>query len=190
MIRSNIQAAKVLLGILLSCLIPLAALADEEGKAKDPAEENSDPEIHSKTRVKLGGISLGGFYHHHSGFDYYPYYYPYNSALWGAMPYPLWPYADFSPAFYHPGYYSGFSRSDGMGEARLLTSEKTAAVFLDGAYAGVAEDLKSIWLEPGAYTLEVTGHGNEQFKRRIYVLSGKTVKVNATLARERKEVRQ
>ena len=188
--RINLQATKVLLGILLSCLIPLVVLAEEAGKTKDPAEENSDPEIHSKTRVKLGGISLGGFYRHYSGFDYYPYYYPYSSALWGVMPYPLWPYPDFSPAFYHPGYYSGFARSDGMGEVKLLTSEKTAAIFLDGAYAGVAEDLKSIWLEPGAYTLEVKGHGNETFKQRIYVLSGKTVKVNAALAPERQEFRQ
>jgi len=188
--RINLQAAKVLLGLLFCCLIPLVVLAQEESKAKDPAEENSAPEIHSQTRVKLGGISLGGFYRHYSGFDYYPYYYPYSSALWGVMPYSLWPYPDFSPAFYHPGYYSGFSRSDGMGEVRLLTSEKTAAIFLDGAYAGVAEDLKSIWLEPGAYTLEVQGHGNERFKKRIYVLSGKTVKVNAALIPEREEVRQ
>jgi PEGA domain len=187
--RLNLPVAKVLLGLLFSCLIPVVVLAQEESKAKDPAEENSNPEIHSQTRVKLGGISLGGFYRHYSGFDYYPYYYPYSSALWGVMPYPFWPYPDFSPAFYHPGY-SGFSRSDGMGEIRLLTSEKSAAVFLDGAYAGVAEDLKSIWLEPGAYTLEVQGHGNERFKKRIYVLSGKTVKVNAALTPEREEARQ
>jgi hypothetical protein len=157
--RINLQAAKVLLGLLFCCLIPLVVLAQEESKAKDPAEENSAPEIHSQTRVKLGGISLGGFYRHYSGFDYYPYYYPYSSALWGMMPYSLWPYPDFSPAFYHPGYYDGFSRSDGMGEVR-------------------------------AYTLEVQGHGNERFKKRIYVLSGKTVKVNAALIPEREEVRQ
>lgn len=188
--RIDLQVPKVLLGVLLCCLIPVAVLAEEESKAQDPAEANSEPEIHSKTRVKLGGISLGGFYRHYSGFDYYPYYYPYSYALWGTPPYPIWTYPNLSPDFYHPAYYRGFSRSDGMGEVKLLTSEKTAEVFLDGAYAGVAEDLKSIWLEPGAYTLEVKGQGNELFKKRIYVLSGKTVKVNAALAPEREEGRQ
>jgi hypothetical protein len=189
--RINLQTAKVLLGILFCCLIPIAVVAEEENKTKDPAEKNSDPdEVHSKTRVKLGGISLGGFYRHYSGFDYYPYYYPYNSAFWGVPPYSVWPYPDFSAALYHPGYYHGFSRSEGMGEVKLLTSEKTAEVFLDGAYAGVAEDLKSIWLEPGAYNLEVKGHLSEPFKMRIYVLSGKTVKVNAASTPERGEVRR
>jgi hypothetical protein len=108
-------------------------VAEEENKAKDPAEENSNPEVHSKTRIKLGGISLGGSYRRYSGFDYYPYYYPYSTAFWGVTPYPVWPYADFSPPLYHPSYYRSFSRSDGMGAVKLLTSEKTAEVFLDGA---------------------------------------------------------
>jgi len=188
MTAPNLQAGRLLLSILLCCHIPVAAAAEEENKANDSSEENASPEVHSKTRVTLGGISLGGFYRHDSGFGYYPYYFPYNSAFWA--PYPVWPYPDFSPGLYHPGYYRGFSRSDGMGEVKLLTSEKTAEVFLDGAYAGVAEDLKSIWLEPGAYTLEVKGDGSEPFRKRIYVLSGKTVKVNAASPSERREVRQ
>jgi len=188
--RISLQAAKVLLGILVCCFIPVAVVAEEENKAKDPAEKNSDPEVHSKTRVKLGGISLGGFYRHYSSFDYTPYYYPYDAALWGMSPYSVWPYSEFSPALNPPGYYRDFSRSEGMGEVKLLTSEKTAEVFLDGAYAGVAEDLRSIWLEPGAYNLEVKGQQGEPFKMRIYVLSGKTVKVNAAVTPERGEVRQ
>jgi hypothetical protein len=187
---SSLPAIKVLLGVLFCCLIPATVTGEEGDKVKDPSAENSAPEIHSKTRVKLGGVSLGGFYRHYSGFDYYPYYYPYSSAFWGVAPYSVWPYPDFSPALYHPGYYSGFSRSEGMGEVKLLTSEKTAEVFLDGAYAGVAEDLKSIWLEPGAYNLEVKGHLGEPFKMRIYVLSGKTVKINAAVTPEKGEVRQ
>jgi hypothetical protein len=173
--------------MLLCCLIPVAVAAEDEAKAEDSSAENSVPEIQSRTRVYLGGVSAGGFYRRYSGFDYYPYYYPYSSVFWGML-YPAWPYPD--PILYHPGYYSGFSRSDGMGEVKLQTSEKTAEVFLDGAYAGVAADLKSIWLEPGAYTLEVRGQGSEPFKKRIYVLSGKTVRVNATLTSETGEGRQ
>jgi PEGA domain len=182
---SDLQVPRILLGILLCCLIPVAVAAEDEDNAKDPSAENSTPEIQSRTRVYLGGVSAGGFYRRYSGFDDYPYY-PYSSAFWG-MPYPTWPYPD--PILYHPGYYSGFSRSDEMGEVKLQTSEKTAEVFLDGAYAGVAADLKSFWLEPGAYTLEVRGQRSEPFKKRIYVLSGKTVRVSATLTSETGEVR-
>src|SRR5262245_53225417 len=103
--RINLPAVKVLSGILFCCLVPVAVAAEDEDKAKDPSAENDAPESHSKTRVKLGGISLGGFYQHYSGFDYYPYYYPYSSAFWPVPPFPVWAYPDFSPALYHPGYY-------------------------------------------------------------------------------------
>ncbi len=184
----QLQTSRVLGGILFCCLLPITCAAEDQDKATDPTSENSATELQPKTRVHLGGISIGGLYGRYSGFDYYPYYYPYGSALWGMPPYPLWGYPD--PILYHPGYYSGFSRSSGMGEVKLQAPAKTAEVFLDGAYAGIADDLKSIWLEPGAYGLEVKGQGNATFKKRIYVLSGKTVRVMAVLMPEARENRQ
>ena len=68
-----------------------------------------------------------------------------------------------------------------MGEVKLQTTQKGAEVFINGAYAGLAEDLRSIWLDPGAYDLEVNAPGSQSFKKRIFVLSGKTVRIMAAL---------
>jgi len=177
--------------MLCYCLLAGVVAAEEEEKAVVPAEQDSVPEMHSKTRVRFGGMSLGGFYRQDSGYNTYPYYpYPYSPAWWGMSPYGFWPQPDFSPMLYHSGYYRGFSRVDGMGEVKLLTAEKNAEVFLDGAYAGLSEDLKSIWLDPGAYSLELKSTGKQVFKKRIYVLSGKTVKIEVALTPEVGEAKQ
>jgi hypothetical protein len=49
---------------------------------------------------------------------------------------------------------------------------------LDGAYAGKAGDLKSMWLDPGAYQFEVRQDSRTAFSRKIYVLSGKTLRID------------
>ena len=36
---------------------------------------------------------------------------------------------------------------------------------------------KNLWLEPGAYTLEVKPADRKPFEQRIYVLSGKTLEI-------------
>jgi hypothetical protein len=132
------------------------------------------------TRVRLGGVSFGAGYSHFSGFPY------------GGSPYGGWPYYRgaydllFYPSygwlggFVHPGYYRDYRQGAGMGQVKLRTEDKLAPVYLDGGYAGVAKDLKTIWLTPGAYDLELRTD-NESFSRRIYVLSGKTVRVDAEL---------
>lgn len=133
-----------------------------------------------KTKIRLGAISVGAGYAHHSG-PYYGYpYYPYYRPAW--MPW-LWD-AYWTPAymhpFYHPAYYTGFARGADKGEVRLVAEPKHAEVYLDGAYAGTAGDLRSMWLNPGAYNLEVRAAGREKFEKRIYVLTGKTLKLEAT----------
>ena len=119
-----------------------------------------------RTRLRHGGLTVGGGYIHRAGG--YPYYgYPYS---WGY-------YDPFFPAFYHPGYFGGYVRGPGMGQVKLNTADKLAEVYLNDGYAGTAGDLKSIWLEPGAYNLELRDAEGLSFRRRIYVLSGKTVRV-------------
>lgn len=116
----------------------------------------------AKPRVRLGGVTVGAGYSHVSG--YYPYFgfpYFYDPLFFG---------------FVHPGFYGGFAYGPSLGEVRLRTADKDGAVFLDGAYAGEVAKLKHMWLEPGAYNLEVRSPGHHtQFERRIYVLSGKTL---------------
>jgi hypothetical protein len=122
------------------------------------------------THLRLGGIAVGGGYAHYSGpFGFYPIGYGWPGYwTWGYLP------------LYYPGYYSGYARGPNMGEVKLEGASKTAEVFLNGAYAGPARKLKSMWLDPGAYDLEVRS-GQTSLARRIYVLSGKTLRISAAL---------
>jgi hypothetical protein len=90
---------------------------------------------------------------------------------------PYWAWA-WSP-YYHPAYFTGYARSDDKGEVKLAGAPRDAEVFLDGAYAGTAGDLRSMWLDPGAYNLVVKSQNTPAFERRIYVLTGKTLKIAA-----------
>ncbi len=132
------------------------------------------------TRVRLGGISAGAGYSHFSGYPYFgaPYRaWPYGWGAWDPFFYPSYGWLG---GFVDPGYYRGYRRGPDTGHVRLSTEAKEGLVYLDGGYAGVAKDLKSIWLRPGAYNLEVrTDH--ESFSQRIYVLSGKTLRIDANL---------
>ena len=150
-----------------------------------PAEETAarDAEIpveKSKIRWHLGTISVGTGYS--SGPYYGPYgFYPYGpyglypgdwvySSLW----YPVWG----GYPYYGPGF---FNYNNGRGEVRLTADPKVAEVYIDGAYAGTADRLKSMWLDPGAYDLTVSAKDRESFHQRVYVLSGKSLKITAKL---------
>lgn len=61
----------------------------------------------------------------------------------------------------------GFDRSDSTGRISLKAAHREAKVFLDGAFAGVAKDLREIWLEPGVYRLKVTADLKEKEKERV-----------------------
>jgi hypothetical protein len=71
----------------------------------------------------------------------------------------------------------GFNRGEGMGEVKLDTEAKNASVYIDGAYAGPVKDRRNIWLRPGTYELQVRETDKKVYAQRIYVLSGKTLRV-------------
>jgi hypothetical protein len=99
-----------------------------------------------------------------------------GASLW----YPVWgPYP-----YYGPG---SFAYNNGRGEVRLTADPKVAEVYIDGGYAGTADKLKSLWLDPGAYDLTVSAAGRESFHQRVYVLSGKSLKITASLVADAKE---
>ena len=77
---------------------------------------------------------------------------------------------------YDPGYW-GYYDTAREGRVQIKTNRKDAVVNINGAYAGTAGDLKSIWLEPGTYDFDIRVSGAEPFNTRIYVLAGKTVKL-------------
>ncbi len=158
------------LAVLLFAAAVLGIAADKADKSDEPGR---------KTRVRLGGISVGFGYARYGGPFGYPWYpggyYPYNR-WWGSYYSPFW---DLYAPLYYPGFFPGYLRENGpeVGEVRL-TAPENAEVFLNGGYAGVAKDLKTMWLEPGAYDLEVRTSAGA-YTRRIYVLSGKKLKIDA-----------
>lgn len=183
----------VLLAFLfLLTTLPVIAAAQEPvsttPEQEKPADKKESAKPERKTHVRLGTVSVGGFYSHYGGPVYWgPLYYRYPCGYWPSALFwdPFW-----SDCLYpfHPGYFVGFAPAPDKGEVKLKVNLKEAEVFLDGAYAGKAEDLKSMWLEPGAYDLSVTAKSQAAFHRRIYVLTGKTLRINAALVPERTEV--
>lgn len=177
---------------LLACGICSAAPGNDQ--KKDTAK--SDAQVVTpkpKTHVRLAGVSVGAGYARYSGPFYggYPYFggYPYW-ADFGPYYSPFWGY--YTPFYYpmfSPGFVNGFARGPGMGEVKLRAEPPRAEVYLDGAYAGTADDLKTMWLEPGKYNLEVKADGRTAFNRNIYVLSGKSLKIDAALAPAQTEVK-
>lgn len=148
------------------------AIEAKQSPVKDSAANEDQIVNDSKWHLHLGTISFAAGYSHFSSPFYGPYgFYPYSpyyaSLLWD----PYWGY------LYPAGY---FSYNDGKGEVRLV-APKQADVYLDNAYAGKAEKLKSIWLKPGAYDLSVSDSDRAAFHQRIYVLSGKSLKIGAKL---------
>ncbi|MBZ5618515.1 MAG: hypothetical protein LAQ69_07310 [Acidobacteriia bacterium] len=148
---------------------PAVAKADDPS----PADKTDSQASGRRTRphIRFGGFVLGAGYSRFSGgypYEYgpgyfgYPQYYGYDPFLW-------------SP-FYYPGFFTGFGYGPGMGNVKIQVPDKTALVFLDGGLAGRLEQLKNMWLKPGVYQLEVRD-SNHRFTRKIYVLSGKTLKV-------------
>ena len=118
--------------------------------------------------VRLGTVSVGAGYGYYSG--------------------PVWP-GYYPPFFYDPFYYPWIGYSffpspvylvpqPDKGQVSLQGSYDNSEVYLDNAYAGTAATLKKFWLAPGVYDLEVRPKDQTPKKKRIYVLTGKTLKVS------------
>jgi hypothetical protein len=123
--------------------------------------------------LRLGTVTAG----YSQGPGFYPYGYPYYlAAPW----YPFW-------GLNYPAYAPDFAYSSAKGEVRLAAPTGNAKVFVNEAYAGTADHLKHIWLDPGAYDLAVTVPGGETFQQRIYVLSGKTLRITASSATRKEQ---
>jgi len=144
----------------------------QQSSSNDSAKADDQKDSDHKWHLRLGTVSVGAGYSWFSSPLYYPYgayAFPpfYSSLFWD----PYWGY------LYPAGY---FNYNDGKGEVRLF-APKQADVYLDNAYAGKAEKLKSIWLEPGAYDLSVSDRDRASYHQRIYVLSGKSLRITARL---------
>ncbi len=167
---------RVAVSAVVAAALAFPALGGQQAARKD--ESQQEPvKVERKTRVRLGGVSVGAGYSRYSGPLFYPY---------AFMPY-YWNWyspamAFYDPFWYGPGFYPWYARGPNTGSVKLRAEPADAEVYIDGAYAGRALDLKTMTLEPGAYNLEVRSTGREPFTKRIYVLTGNTLKIDARLA--------
>jgi hypothetical protein len=90
-----------------------------------------------------------------------------------------WGYYGYGPY----SYYGGYARAGG--EIKIDSKAKDAEVFVNGAYAGTVKEMKSMWLRPGTYDLELRARGGEKFAEKVYVVAGKTVHIRPDLPENR-----
>jgi hypothetical protein len=88
-------------------------------------------------------------------------------------PYFYGPYGLYGPYEVYPSVYSN------KGEVQLKTNVKDADVYINGAFSGKAGKLKSMWLRPDTYSIEVRAPGATPYSQRVYVVPGKTIKLEA-----------
>jgi len=148
---------------------------DRTTESSSSKDANKASEHH--THIRLGGIAVSaGYTHFPTGpypnvFPYDPFYYPFAALTWWD---PLW---GLYPAF--P--VGSFSRGNEKGELKLSGVPKNASVYVNHSYAGTADHLKSFWLDPGAYDLEVYVPGGRHYEQRVFILTGKTLRIDAKL---------
>lgn len=145
-------------------------------------KDQKDAKPPRKIHVRLGTAVFGLGYSYFSG----PYYNPYR--VFGFYPYGIAYPAFFCDPFWcaptpllTPVYSGSFEYAEGKGQVKLTADPKTAEVYIDGAYAGTADRLKTMWLDSGAYDLSLSATGRKAFQQRIYILSGKSLKILARL---------
>ena len=164
----------MLFRVAFSSVLAAAAWAEAPPPATPPSDQPAATTKSSHPHIRFGGFYVSAGYSRFAGV--YPFYGFYPGS-WYYDPF------IFTPIF-APGYYTGFAYQPNQGAVKIQGAEKDAWVYLDGALAGRADKLKQIWLDPGAYTLGLQ-QGGRTVTRRIYVLSGKTLKVTPDLMEAR-----
>jgi PEGA domain len=149
--------------------------ANAEPEKATATAENDKP--NHKWHLKLGTVNVGAGYSYISTPFIDPFY-PYGFFGPGLV-YPAYLYAPYDP--YYGSYLPGLAYGDDKGKVELAVLPKSADVYVNGAYAGSAGNLKKIWLNPGAYDLTVSVPGGTEFHERVYVLSGKSLKIKRNL---------
>lgn len=157
----------------------------QSGRATSRADDENSKSAGRKTHFHLGAVTLGASY---TSFGYsfvapfYPYYAYYPNYLYPAFSLGAY-YTPFVGDLYGPFYYPphifdlNYELGKGEVELRSLGQNKNASLYIDGAYAGKAGKLKHMWLDSGAYNLSLTAADGSSFHQRIYVLSGKKLKI-------------
>lgn len=154
---------------------PSATQAQDQTATLSSRKDADEQPSEHHTHVRLGGIAVSAAYSHFSPAFYpgtFPYdssYYPFSAAMWRD---PFWD-------FYSPFPNDYFRHGNDKGELKLTSVPKHASVYVNGGYAGTGDHLKSFWLDAGVYDLEVSVPDGRRYQQRVYVLTGKTLHIDA-----------
>ena len=89
-------------------------------------------------------------------------------------------YGGYGP-YYGPYPYGAFATTPTTGQVKLDTNVKDAQVFINGNYAGIVKQLKTMTMSPGKYDISIHAPGRQSFEQQVYVLAGKTLKLHPDL---------
>ncbi|MGA3097283.1 MAG: hypothetical protein ABSF25_12560 [Bryobacteraceae bacterium] len=82
--------------------------------------------------------------------------------------------------WYGPYAYGPYAVAPNAGQVKLQTKVKDAQVFVNGSFAGTAGKLKTMWLRPGNYTIELRAQGL-RYAENIFVVAGKKITLTPDL---------
>jgi hypothetical protein len=107
---------------------------------------------------------------------------PYFGGGVAILPAPVFFGGFYGPSFWGPyGFYGPYYYGPASGAVKFDTSVKDAKVFVNGAYAGTVRKVKTLHLRPGTYNIELKGPGGTYYGERIFVLTGKTLRLHPDL---------
>jgi hypothetical protein len=89
---------------------------------------------------------------------------------------PAFGYGFYSP-YWGPGPYGYYAPFANAGTVKIDSKAKEAEVFVNGAYAGLVKDNKTMHFRQGSYTIEIRVAGGPTFSENVFVTAGKTIHI-------------
>jgi hypothetical protein len=137
-----------------------------------------------ESRHPRAGTGTGSRYYHggyyRPYYPYYPYYYPYG--YWGYAGYPYFGFGYYGGGYYGGGYYGGGYYDHHDGSVRVLVDPAETRVFVDGAYAGTADEFDGLFqrlhVQPGRHEIALKLEGYRTHRMRVYVPEHGTLKLH------------
>ena len=148
-----------------------------------------DNDGHRGNRYAWGSSYYGGSRYGYYGYGYYnPYdywYSPYYGGYYGYSPYYYSGYYGYSPSYSRRS--RGYGSYRDSGSLRIIVDPEKTRVYVDGYYAGIADDFDGIFqrlnVGPGRHeiTLKLDGYRTQHFK--VYVPVDDTIKIHFDMVR-------
>jgi hypothetical protein len=171
------------------------ASGSERGSKDSTSSRGSADLTDAQRRHPRAGTGTGdrfGRFHGDRPYSYRSYYgsgfYPYNAFYFGYPRYFYSGYYGYDPYYARYGYGYGYGHGyRDTGSLRVLVDPEKTRVYVDGYYAGIADDFDGIFqrlhISPGRHdiTLKLDGYRTHHF--RVYVPVGHTVKLHHDMVR-------